>query len=129
MASPILAHRSEPALYEVDFDPAGFEWIDCHNYEDCTLSYIRRAKDPSDFLIVCCNFTPVARKAHRLGVPECCWYEEISNGDSTYYNGSNVGNALGAMAEEKPSHERPYSIEVTLPPLAVTIFKPRRGAR
>ena len=62
--------RREKALYEVDFDYHGFQWIDCHNHEDSTLSYIRAAKNPSDFLVVCCNFTPVPRYRHRLGVPE-----------------------------------------------------------
>ena len=108
------------------FDPAGFEWIDCHNYESSTLSYVRRAKDPEDFLVVSCNFTPVPREHYRLGVPERCWYEEISNSDSTFYGGGNVGNGQGVAAEDISSHGRPWSIEVTLPPLAVTIFKPRR---
>ena len=62
--------RREKALHEVDFDYHGFQWIDCHNHEDSTLSYIRAAKDPRDFLVVCCNFTPVPRYHHRLGVPE-----------------------------------------------------------
>ena len=88
-------YRREPALHEVDFDGHGFEWIDCHNYDDSTLAYVRRAKDPSDFLVVACNFTPVPRTTHRLGVPELCWYEEIFNSDSTYYGGSNVGNGPG----------------------------------
>jgi 1,4-alpha-glucan branching enzyme len=119
-------YRTEPALHEVDFDSAGFEWIDCHNHEDSTLSFLRRAKDPSDFLIIACNFTPVPRTGHRLGVPERCWYDEISNSDSTYYGGSNLGNGPGTMATDVPSHGRPYSIELTLAPLAVSVFKPNR---
>ena len=118
--------RQEKALHELDFDWRGFEWIDCHNHDDSTLSYIRRAKDPNDFLVILCNFTPVPRYDYRVGVPELCWYEEIFNCDSQYYAGSNLGNAPGAMAEPCPSHGRPYSIHVTYPPLATVIFKPRR---
>jgi len=116
----------EPSLYEVDFDHSGFEWIDCHNHEDSTLSYVRRARDPDDFVVVCTNFTPVPRYNHWLGVPELGRYDEILNSDSTYYGGSNVGNKSGVMAKKRPSHSREHSIQITLPPLATLIFKPRR---
>jgi 1,4-alpha-glucan branching enzyme len=117
----------EPALHEVDFDAAGFEWIDCHTYQASTLSFVRRAKNPADFVEVSCNFTPMVREGYRLGVPELCWYEEILNSDSEYYSGSNVGNYPGVMAEEIPAHGRPYSIQLTLPPLATLYLKPKRG--
>lgn len=117
----------EPALHELDFEGRGFEWIDCHNYEDSTLSYIRRAWDPNDYLVIACNFTPVPRFRHRLGVPEVCWYEEIFNSDSMYYGGSNLGNGPGVQAEPIPNHGRPASIQVILPPLATIILKPHRG--
>ncbi len=119
-------YRREPALHQVDFDPSGFEWIDCHNYEQSTLGWLRRAKDPNDFVLIACNFTPVPRLDHRLGVPELCWYEEILNSDSVYYGGSNLGNALGCQAEEVPWDGRPYSIPIALPPLACVVMKPRR---
>jgi 1,4-alpha-glucan branching enzyme len=119
-------YRREPALHQIDFAWHGFEWIDCHDYEDSVLAFIRRAKDPADYLVIAGNFTPVPRMAHRLGVPERCWFEEILNSDSTYYGGSNLGNGAGVMAEERPSHGRPCSIELTLPPLAMVILKPRR---
>ena len=119
-------YRREPALYEVDFDWTGFEWIDSHNYNDSVLVYIRKAKDPEDFLFVACNFTPVVRPNYRLGVPVGGWYDEIFNTDSEYYGGSNVGNFPGVEAEATESHSRPFSIEITLPPLGVTILKPRR---
>ena len=73
-----------------------------------------------------CNFTPVVRGGYRLGVPELCWYEEILNSDSMFYGGSNVGNGPGVMAEPIPWNGRPYSIGVTLPPLAMSMMKPRR---
>jgi 1,4-alpha-glucan branching enzyme len=118
--------RREKAMHEVDFDYHGFEWIDCHNYSESTLSYIRRAKDPRDYLVVCSNFTPVPRLGHRLGVPEAGWFEEIFNSDSTYYGGSNLGNGPGLMAEPRESHGRPASLSLTLPPLATIVLKPRR---
>jgi len=119
-------YRREKALHELDFEWAGFEWIDCHNYEDSTLSYVRRARDPADFLVIACNFTPVPRHNYRIGVPEACWYEEVFNSDSSFYAGSNLGNGSGVAGEELSSHGRPASIRLTLPPLAVVVLKPRR---
>ena len=117
--------RREKALHQLDFDGHGFYWIDCHNWEESTLSYVRRAKDLDDFLIVCCNFTPVPRLKHRIGVPKLCWYDEIFNSDSAYYGGSNLGNAPGLQAQERGWHALPQSIEAVLPPLATVVFKPR----
>ncbi len=118
-------YRQEPALHEVDFDHTGFEWVDCHNYQDSIISYIRRAKNPGDYVQVACNFTPVPRQNYRLGVPEKRWYREISNSDSMFYAGSNVGNGQGLMASDIPHHGRPHSIELTLPPLGVVVLKPQ----
>jgi 1,4-alpha-glucan branching enzyme len=118
--------RNEKALHEVDFDARGFEWIDCHNCENSTLSYLRRAKDPNDYLVIANNFTPVPRMEYRLGVPECCQFDEIFNSDSTFYSGSNLGNGPGVMAEGISCHGRPASIKVSLPPLATVVLKPRR---
>ncbi len=118
-------YQREPALHEVDFDSQGFEWVDCHNHKDSVLSYIRRGKDPNDFLLISCNFTPEPRTEYRVGVPQMGWYEEIFNSDSTYYGGSNLGNGAGIAAETIPWHDRPQSLEITLPPLATVILKPR----
>ena len=118
-------YRSEPALYEVDFDSEGFEWIDCNDYENSTICYLRRARDPDDFLIIGCNFTPVVRSNYQIGVPTLSRYEEIFNSDSTYYAGSDVGNGTGVVATSRPMHGRPYSLELTIPPLGVTILKPK----
>jgi 1,4-alpha-glucan branching enzyme len=119
-------YKREPAMHEVDFDHTGFEWIDCHNWQDSILVYMRKAKDPNDFLIACCNFTPVPRPDYKIGVPEACWYEEVSNSDSTFYGGSDLGNGGGIQAVPVESHGRPASMEVTIPPLGTVIFKPRR---
>lgn len=119
-------YQSEASLHQIDFDPAGFEWVDCHNHEDCILSFIRRGKDPKDYLVICLNFTPVPRHGYKLGVPEPAWFEEISNSDSAMFGGSDIGNGGGIQALPNESHGRPASIEVTLPPLSTVILKPRR---
>jgi 1,4-alpha-glucan branching enzyme len=117
--------RREPALHELDFDGAGFEWVDCHNSFDSILSFLRKGKDPNDFLLVCCNFTPVVRSDYLAGVPQEGWYREVFNSDSQYYGGSNVGNFPGVQAQQSGNHARPHAIEVTLPPLGVVVFKPQ----
>jgi 1,4-alpha-glucan branching enzyme len=119
-------YRQEPALYEIDFYHTGFEWIDFGDWEASIISFIRRAKDPEDFLVIVCNFTPVPRMGYRIGVPENCFYREILNSDSEFYWGGNLGNAGGVNADNIPSHGRPYSINLTLPPLSVLILKPAR---
>ena len=118
-------YRAEPALHQVDFESHGFEWIDCRDWEDSTLSYIRRGKNPEDFVIVIGNFTPVPRHNFRIGVPKAGWYREIFNSDSTYYGGSNVGNGPGLMTQDMTSHGRPCSLLLTLPPLAAIVLKPQ----
>ncbi|TWT90598.1 1,4-alpha-glucan branching enzyme GlgB [Pseudobythopirellula maris] len=119
--------QEQPALHEVDFDPAGFEWVDCHNHEDSVLAYLRRSKQSDDYLLSVFNFTPVPRAGYKIGVPEGCWFEEISNSDSSYFGGSDVGNGGGVQAKPVPAQGREYSIEITLPPLGAVVFKPQRG--
>lgn len=115
-------YRNEKALHELDTDPGGFEWVDCHDSEQSTLSYLRKARDGSVLLVVC-NFTPVPRLGFRVGVPVGGFWSEILNSDSSFYGGSNVGNAGGVMAETVEAHGRPYSLCLTLPPLALLILK------
>ncbi len=119
-------YRREPALYEVDFESAGFEWIDCQSREDSMLSFVRRAKDPNDFLVICCNFTPTVRHEYRLGVPEAGRYVEVLNSDSQYYAGTNVGNGMAIQSDKIESHGRAQSIKLSVPPMGVTVFKPER---
>ncbi|MGB8852559.1 MAG: 1,4-alpha-glucan branching protein GlgB [Pirellulales bacterium] len=118
--------RRESALHQLDFDGRGFEWIDCHNWQDSVLAFVRRGENPDDFLVVCCNFTPVPREGYRLGVPCGGTYAEIFNGDSAWYGGTNLGNAGALEAEPVPHHGRDYSVSLTLPPLAAVVLKPRR---
>ena len=119
-------YAKEPALYEVDYNWKGFTWIDFHDTDNCVVSFVRHAKDPSDHIIVACNFTPVPRVGYRIGVPSICDYREILNSDSREYWGSNIGNSGGVKADSVPWHGQPYSMEITFPPLAVVYFKPVR---
>jgi 1,4-alpha-glucan branching enzyme len=115
----------EPALHQLDFDSRGFDWIDCHNWQDSVLAFVRRGTDPRDFLVVCMNFTPVPREGYRLGVPAGGVYDEVFNSDSAFYGGSNLGNAGAIRAEAIPHHGREHSVPLTLPPLAAVVLKPR----
>jgi 1,4-alpha-glucan branching enzyme len=119
-------YRREPALYQVDFHWEGFEWIDFHDVENSILSFIRRGKNPNDYLVFACNFTPAPHNGYRIGFPEPGWHVEVFNSDSELFGGSNMGNGGGVMAESKPSHGRVASAELVLPPLGVVVFKPER---
>ena len=115
--------RREPAMHQVDFEGYGFEWIDAINRDNSVLAYLRFAKDRNDFVVVCCNFTPTVCENYRVGVPAAGHYQEVFNSDSTYYGGSNRGNGIGIDSEQIEAQQREHSIEVTLPPLGVTILK------
>jgi 1,4-alpha-glucan branching enzyme len=119
-------YRSEPALHEVDFEPGGFEWIDLHDTDQGVVSFLRRARDPGDFVVFVLNFTPVPRFGYRVGVPEGGYYREILNSDSEAYWGSNLGNAGGVESEDLPWHGRTHSVDLTLPPLAMLALKRSR---
>jgi 1,4-alpha-glucan branching enzyme len=118
-------YRENPALYEIDFNYRGFEWIDFHDWESSIIAFLRRAEDPKDYVLVCCNFTPVPRTGYEFGVPEEGFYEEILNTDSELFGGTNTGNGGVVSSSPIPRHNRPNSISVTLPPLAVVAFRKR----
>jgi 1,4-alpha-glucan branching enzyme len=120
---------AEPALHEADFDSSGFDWIDMSDADACVVSFMRKAQDPSDYLVVVCNFTPIPRYDYRVGVPEKTVFREILNSDSEGYWGSNVGNAGWAVAEEHIVNQWPCSLTVSLPPLGMLVFKPQRKPR
>jgi 1,4-alpha-glucan branching enzyme len=119
-------HATERPFFEVDFEWAGFEWIDANDAAASILSFIRRARNTEDFVVVVCNFTPVLRLDYRIGVPAAGYYREILNSDSSYYEGSDAGNAGGVRAEPIPWNGRPWSIKLKVPPLAAVYFKPQR---
>jgi 1,4-alpha-glucan branching enzyme len=118
-------HAQEAALHEVDFEWSGFEWIDANDAAASVLTFLRRARRSEEFVVAICNFTPVLREEYRVGVPRPGYYREILNTDSRHYQGSDVGNSGGVSAEPIPWNDRPYSIKLRLPPLAVMYFKPQ----
>jgi 1,4-alpha-glucan branching enzyme len=118
-------YRSSPALYQVDFHYRGFEWVDFHDSANSVIAFLRRAEDPKDFILFCCNFTPVLRTGYEFGVPEEGFYEEILNTDSELFGGSNQGNGGLVSTRPVPNHGHAASIAVTLPPLAVVAFRKR----
>jgi 1,4-alpha-glucan branching enzyme len=116
--------RNEKALHELDNDPAGFEWVDCNDAPMSVISLLRKGKRPTDVILVACNFTPVPRERYRVGVPIGGWWRELLNSDGAEYAGSGVGNGGGAMAHAREQHGRPFSLELTLPPLAALFLRP-----
>ncbi|HEY7220342.1 MAG TPA: 1,4-alpha-glucan branching protein GlgB [Candidatus Binatia bacterium] len=116
-------YRSEPALYELDCDPAGFEWIDCGDSDASVVSLIRKGKSTATLVLAACNFTPVPRQGYRVGAPRGGYWREMLNSDAGEYGGSGLGNHGGVEASAEPHHGRPCSLTLTLPPLAVLFFK------
>ncbi|HEX9452971.1 MAG TPA: 1,4-alpha-glucan branching protein GlgB [Candidatus Binatia bacterium] len=115
-------YRGEPALHELDCDPGGFEWINCDDAENSVISLIRKGKSTATLVLVVCNFTPVPRSGYRVGAPRAGYWQEALNSDATAYGGSGMGNLGGVEALAAPQHGRPYSLELTLPPLSVSFF-------
>jgi 1,4-alpha-glucan branching enzyme len=116
-------YRAEPALYQVDFEPGGFRWIDCNDNENSVVSIVRFARDRHDAVVVILNFTPVPRHEYRVGVPEAGWYAERLNSDAAIYGGGNIGNGGGAATEPVAAHGFEQSLRLTIPPLACLILK------
>lgn len=116
-------YKELPALHDLDFDSAGFSWIDCNDAEKSVLSYQRRARNGAS-AVVALNLTPVPRLHYRIGLPQQARYRLVFNSDSEYYAGSNVSNAGAIQAEPVPWMGLPYSAEIVLPPLAGVIFVP-----
>lgn len=115
-------YTAEPAMYELDNQPGGFEWIDCNDAANSVLSFYRKGK--GDDVIVCVyNFTPVPRLGYRVGLPGPGSWSEVLNTDSSIYGGSNVGNSGGVFAEFVPMHNQKYSALLNLPPLGAVFFK------
>ena len=116
-------YRATPALYQQDFVPEGFDWIDHSDAAQSVLSFVRHGLDANNFMLVVCNFTPQVQQAYRLGVPKPGRYTEVLNTDSTHYGGSNVGTPMGAAtAEPTPWHGKPCSVLLTIPPLSTVFF-------
>jgi len=119
-------YRSERALFEVDFDGSGFQWVDCNDSENSVVSFIRRARNGADYAIAIVNFTPVPRDGYLVGVPSAGAYLELVNSDSEIYGGSNVGNGGTIFTEPIAAHGYDQSLRLTLPPLGFLLLKPSR---
>ena len=128
-------YRDERAASELDFDAAGFQWLDADDAWNSVLSFVRRSRmDPNtgtcEELLIICNFTPLVRENYRVGVPHVGYWRELLNSDARIYGGSSVGNLGGAHSVPVPFHGRPHSLNLTLPPLAMIVlkFQPDGGA-
>ena len=121
-------YRAQPALFELDFSPAGFEWIDSNDADNSVISFLRKGRRHEDVLLVVCNFTPVVRENYRIGVPRGGFWRECLNSDAACYGGSGQGNLGGVDAAPLPSHGRQHSLTLRLPPLSTLMLKPGGGA-
>ena len=121
-------YREQPALHERDFSADGFAWVDCQNWEESVISYLRYAENRGDAVLVVCNFTPVPRYDYVVGVPHGGRWDELLNSDAQLYGGSGMGNAGGTEAAPIPAQRHFHSLALTLPPSSVLMLKPtRRG--
>jgi 1,4-alpha-glucan branching enzyme len=116
-------YKDEKALHERDFEPGGFQWIDCNDSQQSTISLMRKGNREEDTVLVACNFTPVPRHNYRVGAPGGGFWREILNSDSTTYGGSGQGNMGGIESAPLPFHGHPYSLNLTLPPLGAVYLK------
>jgi len=116
-------YRSQPALYEKDFTPEGFEWVDFKDTDNSVISYLRKGVNPDDPVLGVCNFTPVPRQGYRIGVPREGFWREMLNSDAPEYGGSGWGNFGGVSADPIPSHGKSHSLSISIPPLSILIFK------
>ena len=116
-------YKSEPALWESDYDPEGFAWIDCSDHEQSILSFVRKSRNQSRVVLVVLNLTPNPHTGYRLGVPRSGYWQEMINSDAGVYGGSDAGNQGGMQSEFVASHGHGQSLLLTLPPLSVIALR------
>jgi 1,4-alpha-glucan branching enzyme len=119
-------YRDEPALHERDCDPAGFAWLDVDDAQHSVIAFLRRGADPADCMAIALNFTPQPRHERRIGVPAGGRWCEVLNSDAASYGGSGLGNLGGVEARPQPCNGQPFSLRLTLPPLAAVFLQPPR---
>lgn len=117
-------YKENSPLFEIDFDEKGFEWVNCNDWDNSVISFIRKSSIDENVLIVA-NFTPVPRFNYKIGVTKHCLWEEILNSDAIEYGGSGIGNMGGFWSDEIPWDYKPYSLNITIPPLSIIMFKPK----
>jgi len=115
-------YRSQPALHDLDFSPAGFEWIDCYDSAQSVISYLRKDRGGKSLVVAAFNFTPFPRRDYRIGAPRPGFYREAINLDAEIYGGSGLGNRGGIASEPLSWMDRPDSISLHLPPLSAAIL-------
>ncbi len=120
-------YKTEPALYELDSSPEGFEWINCNSANTSLLSYIRKGKKESDTLLILCNFTPMEHKAYKLATPSGGRWQEIFSSDNSRYGGEGRNNKTVKQAKKEPCDAQDHYISVTVPPLSISVFKKKTG--
>lgn len=116
-------YKKQPALYQKQFSPDGFEWINYSDHQNAVIAFIRKGNDPKDDIIVVCNFTQIVREKYRIGIPTKGKLKEIFNTDSENYGGSGVSNPQKIKIEASPYDGKDFSTELILPPLSVVGFK------
>jgi len=116
-------YRSEPALHELDFSPAGFEWVESHDAAHSVIAFLRKPAGDGAPLLVVCNLTPVQREGYRVGVPRPGRWRELLNSDARVYAGSGVGNLGGAGSAPVPAQGRANSLSLTLPALSTLVLR------
>ena len=116
-------YRSTPALYEMDCEAGGFEWIDCNDSDQSIVTFLRKGANDRGSVVVICNFTPVVRQNYRVGVPADGFWQERLNTDAEAYGGGNVGNDGGLEAIAESTHGRPYTLTLKVPPFAAVVLE------
>ncbi len=117
-------YKRTKALWELDHTNEGFEWIDANNKDQSIFSFIRKGKKESDLLIIVCNFTEVVYENFKVGVPSYAYYNEIFNSDAVSFGGSGQINKKKIKSVEKPFHNQPSHLEMTIPPFGISILRP-----
>lgn len=115
---------SDAAFWQVDYDWRGFTWIDPNDHSQSIISFIRIGEEKENYTLVICNFTPVVRHDYRIGVPHPGSYQEVFNSDWEQYGGSGQTNSGTLTTEQQAWHNQPYSLCLTVPPLAAIYLKP-----
>ena len=116
------AYKEYPPLYELDFSSEGFRWVDCSDWHESIIVWLRKGKSNDEYILCAANFTPVPRYGYRVGVPRSGFWKEILNSDATKYGGGGIGNCGGMEAEMVECHNMPYSLQLSLPPLGIVMF-------
>jgi 1,4-alpha-glucan branching enzyme len=121
-------YGEEPALHRRDFDPGGFDWIDCTDVENSAVSFLRRGEEGDPLVLAVFNFTPVPRHNYQIGVPLGGEWREVANSDAGLYGGSGQGNLGGVQASPVNHHGHAWTLNLVLPPLGAVFFRHTLGS-